>query len=262
MIALSIFAGQCLSHVGAIASPGDDLDIYLLIGQSNMAGRAPLSDELREPIGRVFLFTGEPGNEWIPARNPLNLYSTIRKQESMQQLGPGHAFARRMTERQTDRRMGLVVNARGGTAIREWLPGTEYFSEAVARVRQAAAHGRVRGILWHQGEGDVSRVDAYLEDLAVLIRALRDALNDPDLPFVAGQLSEDNPRRIPFNAMLVALPARVPRTGVALSNGTSTFDGTHFDARSQVLLGERYADEMLRLQELPPAPAPGRGSSP
>lgn len=51
--------------------------IYLLIGQSNMAGRAPLNEEDKGIIEGVYLSNNK--NEWELASNPLNRYSTIKK---------------------------------------------------------------------------------------------------------------------------------------------------------------------------------------
>lgn len=55
------------------------MEIYLLIGQSNMAGRAEIEQQDKDTLKNVFLLTGIDGNEWEPAANPLNKYSTIRR---------------------------------------------------------------------------------------------------------------------------------------------------------------------------------------
>src|SRR5210317_1898849 len=60
-------------------SQAKDLDIYLLIGQSNMAGRAEIESQDRDTLNGVFLFKKINGKEWEKATNPLNKYSTIRK---------------------------------------------------------------------------------------------------------------------------------------------------------------------------------------
>ncbi|GAB2989443.1 hypothetical protein GCM10027284_02470 [Cyclobacterium sediminis] len=224
----------------------DSLDIYLAIGQSNMAGRAEIIADLEAPIEDVFLFTGK---EWLPATNPLNLYSTVRKVVSMQRLSPAYGFARKMHDYNQDKKIGLVVNAKGGSVIDEWMPGTLFFSEIISRARLAAESGKIKGIIWHQGEGDVKEADQYLGKISHLITALRDSLHLPDLPFVAGQLSEDKISRKALNDTLLSLPKLMPHTGLALSFGTTTFDSTHFDSPSQVLLGERYADQMIQLME-------------
>ena len=48
-----------------------------------------------------------------------------------------------------------------------------------------------------------------------------------------------------------------PSTSFVSSEHLTTTDGTHFDTPSQLLSGERYAEEMIALQaKLPPAPKP------
>jgi len=92
---LVLFACVCLPAHADKAQP-KDLQIYVLIGQSNMAGRAPVPEEIAGPIDRCYLLNTQ--NKWVPAKNPLNLYSTIRKGEGMQKLGPGYSFAHAMVK--------------------------------------------------------------------------------------------------------------------------------------------------------------------
>ena len=223
-----------------------NLDIFLLIGQSNMAGRAEIEEQDKDTLDQVYLYTGLTDHPWERAANPLNKYSSIRKDISMQRLNPGYTFAREMA-RHSDHDIGLVVNARGGTSINLWVPGTEYYNEAVSRTKDALKSGRLMGVLWHQGESDVSRYDTYLDKIILLIEALRKEFNDPDLPVVVGQLSEDKEPRIKFNKMILELPERLTDVAVVTSQHTSTFDSTHFDSPSQRLMGERYAREMINL---------------
>ncbi len=219
------------------------MDIYLAIGQSNMAGRAAILPDLSSPLEGVYLFTGEG---WEPASNPMNIYSSIRKDSSMQKLGPVYGFVRKLkTQNKND--IGLVVNAKGGTSIHEWMPGTLFFDEIVKRAKKAQESGTIKGVIWHQGESDVKEADQYLGHLETFIDELRNALGIKSLPFVAGQVSEDREESKEFNKVLLELPERVPFTAVVLSYGTTTFDSTHFDSSSQILLGERYADQMKTL---------------
>src|SRR5690606_25087542 len=102
-----------------------------------------------------------------------------------------------------------------------------------------------KGVLWHQGEADIFNTNTYLENISELIHSIRSDLGIPDLPFIAGQLSEAKPARADFNQMIIHLPERVKATGVATTEGLKAFDETHFDSASQRLLGERYAQQML-----------------
>jgi hypothetical protein len=227
-----------------------DRQIYLLIGQSNMAGRAPIEEQDEAPIEGCELFN--TSGEWEPATNPLNRYSTVGKKPSIQKLGPGYGFAKRWRELNPDSSLGLVVNARGGTNIAEWGKGTDYYNEAVARLKAALTGGdHLGGILWHQGEGDSRRTDTYLNSLSTLIANLRSDLNAPDLPFIAGLLEMDDrdfeksPRLI--NEVFLTLPSVVPNTVVASTEGLLTLDGTHFDSAGQRELGKRYAEALFSL---------------
>ena len=59
-----------------------EYDVYLLIGQSNMAGRGTMTDEDRRAISGVWLLNDEGNIE--PAVSPLNKYSSILKDLGMQ----------------------------------------------------------------------------------------------------------------------------------------------------------------------------------
>ncbi len=228
-------------------------EIYLLIGQSNMAGRAPIEEEDEGGIEGCELFNSS--GEWEAAANPLNQYSTIRKDLDLQQLNPGCGFALRMREEHPDITLGLVVNARGGTSITDWEKGDDYYEAAVARVEDALAGGgcRLAGILWHQGEANSSLTNSYMGYLTTMIEDLRADFGDPDLPFVAGQLEQDDVtetvKERPINDYIILLPTLLDRTAVATTEGLTTLDGTHFDTESQRELGRRYAEALLSLEE-------------
>lgn len=239
----SILLGSLLA-VSASGSDDRPLHIYLLIGQSNMAGRAEIEEVDEAVLEDVFLLT--PQGTWVPAGNPLNRYSSIGKRLSMQQLGPGYTFASSLAAQTPDAKIGLVVNARGGTRIEEWAPGSEFYQEAVRRTREAEGDGELKGILWHQGEGNSKDPD-YLDKVSTLIQGLRSEFDNQELPFIAGQVEGDRP----VNLQIAKLSDAVPHTAWVSSGGLTTFDGTHFDSASQREFGRRYAAEMLRLQRHP-----------
>ncbi len=220
-----------------------NLHIYLLIGQSNMAGRAPYSKQESEVIPRCYLLNNT--NQWEPADNPLNRYSTIRKNLGMQKMNPGYYFAKTMLTNNINISIGLVVNAKGGTKIEQWEKGTHFYDEAVRRTKIAQKTGVLKGILWHQGESNQNDSDGYLIKLEKLVKDLRTDLDLPDLPFVAGQVN--NVTNI--NNQIADLPGKVQHTAYTSSEGLKTMDRWHFDSPSMKLLGERYAQQMIRLQK-------------
>ena len=226
-------------------TPPDDLEIYLLIGQSNMAGRAPIPKDASDTLGRCGLLNAE--GEWEHAENPLNIYSTIRKGPDMQKLNPGYSFAQKMLEADPTKNIGLIVNARGGSKIEQWLGKSKYYWGIRGRAKAFKDSGQIKGVLWHQGESDSKHPENYLSQLKSLIANLRADLGDPNLPFVAGQITNTPPMSI--NEEIAKLPEEVHLTAVASSEGLKTYDRWHFDTKSQLELGKRYAEAMLKLQE-------------
>lgn len=227
--------------IASYDGPRDKLHIYLLIGQSNMAGRAPFSKEEAGVIPRCYLLDAQ--DTWEPAKNPLNRHSTIRKGLGMQKLNPGYSFSKAMLEKDQGICIGLVVNAKGGSSIKQWSKESKFYKEAVRRTKSALKTGTLRGVLWHQGESDPEDAQ-YLDKLRLLIKNLRSEFDMPDLPFVAGQVND-----LPLiNDQIAKLPGTVDSTGFASSEGLKAMDRWHFDAKSMKLLGRRYAEEMLVLQ--------------
>ena len=242
-----VFLYQCKSTSSLAKSNTQTMDLYLCIGQSNMAGRAPIELQDQDSIPNVFLFTGTENKPWEKAANPLNKYSTIRKDLKMQNIGPSYGFAKEMAQAMPNQKIGLIVNAKGGTSIEEWEQGKTFYNEAISQAKKAMKDGVLKGVIWHQGEANSRKYKQYMPKITALIEALRKDLNVPNLPFVAGQLSPDKPLRNNFNAMILELPNTVKNTGVVTTENTSTIDKTHFDSASQRLLGKRYATEMLKL---------------
>ncbi len=219
-------------------SPSPD-KVFLLIGQSNMAGRAALEDGDEQPIQQVLLLDDK--GEWIPATNPLNRFATDRKVLSMQRISPGFGFAKAISQAFPDVTIGLISNARGGTSVEQWQKGQQLYDHTIDRLR-AVSNLKIDGVIWHQGEANRDD-DAYLRELQNVIESLRADLKSPHLPFVAGEIFGE----APVNDLLRQLPARVPATGVASASGLTVFDKVHFDRKSQITLGERYAEQMLKL---------------
>ena len=212
-----------------------------------MAGRAPFIKDESGVVQRAYLLNGE--DEWELAKNPFNRYSTIRNELGIQKLNPGYTFAKTILGTDKSISIGLVVNAKGGTSIKAWSAGSKFYMEALRRTKIARRTGVLKGILWHQGESD-SGDPRYLDALKIIIGNIRMDLEQPDIPFVVGQLFYDtktNPTTKLVNDQIAALPAVVPFSSCVSSEGLTALDNAHFDSRSMRLLGQRYAAQMLRI---------------
>lgn len=231
-----------------------DYDLFLCIGQSNMAGRGYMSDEVLDTIPGVYLFNDK--GRFEKAVNPLNRYSTIRKGMELQRVGPSYGFSK-MIAAKTGHTVGLIVNARGGSSIRSWEKESKdgYYEEALRRVKAAMEYGTLKAVIWHQGESDASKPELYKKQLAQLVANLRQDLNLPDLFFVAGEIAHWNRRELSsgsgktFNEVIRHVGEFIPHAACVSSEGLSPLideNDPHFDTHSQVILGERYAAEILK----------------
>ena len=223
-----------------------DYDVYLLIGQSNMAGRGYMIEGDEDVIDENVFILNDAG-EVVPATNPLNQYSSIRKDMKMQRINPGFSFSKKIAKK-TGRKVLLVVNARGGTSIMQWKKGEGgdgYYEEAVRRTKQAMEYGTLKAILWHQGESDSKDPSDYLDRLAEMVGALRSELGE--VPFVAGEIAREHPNADRFNPVIAKIGEAIPHSDYVSSEGCTLRVGdphNHFTREGQLILGGRYAEKV------------------
>ena len=237
--------------------PKEKFDLYLLIGQSNMAGRGALDTEKRLSRLRVLKFSSR--NAWAPGIEPLHT-----DKPAVAGAGLGMSFARAMADANKDVTVGVIPCAVGGTPLERWMKGGDLYQQALERARLAMKDGTLKGILWHQGEGDSAAeatARSYGQRLAQMIKDLRADLGAGEIPFVAGKLGEflkmetreGKPSYWPVvNEQLAALPSQVSNAAVVDSAGLKhKGDDVHFDTPSLREFGERYAKAMRELQRRP-----------
>ena len=237
------------ASTAAAQSAPADLQIFLLMGQANMAGRTPPEAEDKRPDPNIWMLDAK--GKWVPAAEPMHFDKPARVG-----VGPGLAFGRAVLAANPGMKIGLVPCAVGGTPLSQWEKGGELFVATVARARQAAASGRLRGGIWHQGENDSREGDpapTYEKRLIRMIADLRAELGAPNLPFVVGELGhfldpEIFPQAKMVNAALHNVVSKVRMTALASAEGLKDKgDRSHFAADAQRELGKRYAKGMQSL---------------
>lgn len=251
MMAQDSMSGQKTNVVIPQLKKEKPMDLYLLIGQSNMAGRGPLTDEYTNMGNKnVLMLTKE--NKWVTAKHPLHF-----DKPNVAGVGPGLSFGIAMLKENKKHSIGLIPCAVGGTSINVWQPGgydnatkTHPYDDMLVRLYEALKSGTLKGVIWLQGESDSSpeKASDYLKKLEALIHRLRSVVNNPLLPFVAGELGQYKEAYQNINKELAQLPKSVEYTAIATSEGlTDKGDQTHFDSRSAVEYGKRFAKKMKML---------------
>lgn len=211
--------------------------VFLLVGQSNMAGRGTVEEQDKKAHPRVLCLNKQ--DQWVPAVDPLHY-----DKPNIAGVGLGTTFGKVLAEAHPDATIGLVPCAFGGTSIAQWSPDKAdgLYADAIRRARIALKDGTLAGILWHQGEADSKRSDTYARDAAKLFAAFRKDLDAPDAPIVVGLLGDFFAGGEAINKVLSDLPKSIPNVSVVDSAGLGhKGDKVHFDAAAYREFGRRYA---------------------
>lgn len=232
-----------------------ELELFLCIGQSNMAGTAPLDPEKgdMEPVEGAYLFNSSYVFE--KAANGMNRYSNILS-TSAQYYGLTYSYAKTITQR-VKKPIGLIVNARGGSAIQLWEKegtdkGDTLYRKTLERAIEAKKWGDFKGVLWHQGEANRTNFQTigYTTLLKSLVENLRMDLDNNSLFFVAGEIGHWNSENAAFNAMINTIDNFMPNSSSVSAEGLINVsnledNNDHFNREGLLLLGERYADTII-----------------
>ncbi len=224
---------------------------FLLIGQSNMAGRGFRNDadEINNPKIKV-LRNGRWLDMFFPV-NPDRPFSGRNLAESFADL-----YAK---EHNVD--VGLIPCADGGTSLEQWREGGLLYDNAIYQAKLAMRTSTIAGILWHQGEADCSAelYPLYEEKIIKIINAFRKDLDLYDVPFLCGGLGDflkdctfdENLKNYYYiNSTLEKIAKNTPMTGYVPATGLlSNDDKLHFNTKALMEFGERYYEAFKTLED-------------
>jgi hypothetical protein len=234
-------------------------DLWVLAGQSNMQGYGDLVD-VTTPDPRVMAL--ELKGNWVQAKEPLHwwLLDPKRQQIHPKGSGLGLSFAKMLVQR-TNIPIGLLPCAVGGTFMTQWDPAKKnegrrsLYGSMLIQIKRAG--GRVKGLLWYQGEAEASEAASkvYPKVFSAFIAACRADLGQPDLPFYLVQLArfavlnesackfwnsvQETQRRI---------PEQIPNTAVVAGVDLELDDTIHLGTDGLKRLGHRLG--LIALREL------------
>ena len=238
------------------------MKVFVLAGQSNMLGGAPIEDlplEFINPRPDVlyqFRLDGEFDHDTIGWEQLRPLEPGYPGTTYASELSFGAAMADRLGES-----IAIVKVAASGTSLNNhWNPFNPtgiytWFTDKVdASLAQLTALGHepsIAGFVWVQGEGDANLLitaRAYEHHLNTFIQQVRTDLETPDMPFLFNELHADAQR-------LFGDELRQSQRNVALAASNAYLvnaddlqllsDNLHFTGAMQVELGRRFADVLI-----------------
>ena len=225
-----------------------NLWVFILAGQSNMAGRGLVEPGDTLPDPRVL--TISKNKQWILAKEPLHFYES-----ALTGLDCGLSFGKELLKYIPDSvSIALIPCAVGGSSIDQWLGDSihrsvQLMSNFRNRIDDVTQYGTVKGVLWHQGESDASGklIPAYEQKLTQLISTFRRIVRQNDLPILIGELAafavpEKQGRWDSLNHIIHQTTGNNENTFVIGTEDLDTKgDDVHFNSEGQRLLGWRFA---------------------
>ncbi len=254
---------------GAEAASLKSLKLFVLAGQSNMVGYrsnlTELPDELREPQSGVWWYN--QSNDWEILAAPTEPLPSTNWLPNGVGFGPEISLGREL-QAIIGEPVALVKYAANGTKLAtDWNPDNpepnSLYNSMLARVESAIAvlpppylTVEIAGFFWMQGEGDATEktfADNYQANLTNFIAQVRNDFNNPNLPFVIGQIS-NLPPRFPYTSQVQAaqfqVSKTVPYTGIVETTTLSQHsDEVHFDSQGLIDLGYLFAEEWSSIPE-------------
>jgi len=194
-------------------------DVWLCSGQSNMRyqlGRHELRIGGKDDPASPMIFAQEVASSSDPMIRLLNVSSGVACTPPDRRWAPcnpenirgfsaiGYFFGRAM-RRDVKVPIGLIDLGKGGASIRAFLPPDMIQTDPSLMVLRGPdpkkANGSVytrdltwlapftlRGVLWYQGESDITRAPAYSGMLSTMVARWRSEFNNQTLPFLVVEL--------------------------------------------------------------------------
>lgn len=230
-------------------SSGSVFHIFMLMGQSNMAGvaKAQPSDKNTDERIKVLGGCNQPAGQWNLANPPLSDCPGEKGWNASDSVDPGIWFAKTLVEKlPPGDTIGLVATAESGESINTFVSGGSHHQMILNKIAKAktAPNARFAGVIFHQGESD-NGADWWPDKVVQLYNEVKAAWGvDYDVPFILGELPQGGccPGH---NTRVHQAADKLPKGYWVSQEGTRVMDEYHFDHDSVVLMGKRYGEKMI-----------------
>lgn len=228
----------------------ENIWVFILAGQSNMAGRGLVEPQDTIPSDRVL--TINHNGEIIVAKEPLHFY-----EKTLTGLDCGLSFGKTIIKEAPDSISVLLLPcAIGGSSISQWLGDSLYRNvRLLTNFKEKAAIGKkfgnIKGILWLQGESDANQTDYpyYKDRLARLLKKFREIAGDENLPVLIGSLGSysDDENWMKINEQIKLYSSTDTNSFVIDTHDLKDKgDKIHYNSEGQRLIGNRFANAFLK----------------
>jgi len=226
---------------------------FLMIGQSNMAGRGFIHEVPPIYNERIQMLRN---GRWQMMTEPINYDRPVSG------ISLAASFADTWCGQNQEDAIGLIPCAEGGSSLDEWAVDQTLFRHAITEAKFAMQSSELTGVLWHQGESDSlnGNYKVYYKKLLLIIDALRKELNAPDIPIIIGGLGDFLGKEgfgkscTEYNFINEELQKFAFEQDncyfVTASDLTSNPDGIHINAISQRKFGLRYFEAFSKRQHV------------
>lgn len=229
--------------------------VFILAGQSNMAGRGKV--EPVDTIPDIRIFTINKEGELLLAKEPLHFY-----EPAATGLDCGLSFGKELLKHIPDRISVLIIpTAVGGSSISQWINDSTFRNVTLMtnfkeKIKIGQKYGTIKGILWHQGENDATTqetIEIYNKQLQKLFAIFRNEIANNELPIIIGELgsfskTDDNWQAI--NSKIEEYIETDPNAYLIKTNDLKDKgDKVHFDSEGLREIGRRFAGQFVKTQE-------------
>ena len=226
---------------------------FLMLGQSNMAGRGFINEVPPIYNERIQMLRN---GRWQMMTEPINYDRPVAGVSLVS------SFADAWCSENKEDTIGLIPCAEGGSSLDDWAIDKVLFRHAISEAKFAMETSELAGILWHQGETDSfnGNYKTYYKKLLLIIETLRKELNAPDIPLIIGGLPDflgkegfgkNCTEYALVNKELEKFASEQDNCYFVTAKGlTSNPDGIHIDAVSQRKFGLRYFEAFSKKQDV------------
>lgn len=212
-----------------------NMKLFLLIGQSNMAGRGKIEEQDKVTNPDIFMLTKDL--KWVIAKDPVHF------DKGAAGVGLCSEFARDVFKADPKSPIGLIPCAMGGSSLDQWQPGKPLYVTAISRAKEAMKQGSLAGILWHQGESDAKpeSIATYPARFETMITQLRKDLGAENVPVLIGEIIPGHGNHDAVNIALAETAKKTPNAAL-VSSADLGKKQLHYDSADYRALGKRYAE--------------------